>query len=443
MRDRIKPCLINKNMKNIRTVILLSLIVIGLSPRVTSAQNTNGNGEEVAGEKPADSLPLPGQPYENRPKFGKGQMPAFKGQTRIGAVVTKTPYKVDIITSKLNKPWGLAFIPDGRMLITEKRGSLRLVSQNGFVGNKIDGLPNKIFYGGDAGLLDIAIDPAFATNRNIYFTYVEEKGNGGTGLVVSSAKLSIDEEKLEQVKKIYQVNDSTGGGSAHYGSRLLFDKSGKLMVSISERMFVHTREKSQWLSSQMGKIIRINTDGTAATGNPKFSADSVNALPEIWAVGVRNPQGMAWNPLTGDLWEDEHGTQGGDEVNIIRPGNNYGWPLVAYGVEYTWKPIGNSITKKAGIEQPIYYWDPTVAPSGCTFYTGNAIPEWKNNMFIATLAGEHIIRLVIKNDKVVGEERLLLDHKQRMRNITMGPDGNLWVIFDTNSGKLIKISKKN
>jgi glucose/arabinose dehydrogenase len=420
-------------------------LALGLLAGPALAQNVNGNGQQVAGTRPPTEVPTPGQPWEQRAAYGKGQKPAVAGQTRTGAVFTKTPYTEKVVATGLKHPWALAFLPDGRMLVTEKPGTLRIVTQSGLVSDTIKGLPPRIAYQpeqSDAGLLDVAVDPQFATNRMFYFTYVERKHNGGTGLVVAAAKLASDEFHLENVHKIYQVRDSTSNGYAHYGSRLLFDKQGKLLVSISERMFEPTRLKTQQLSQQLGKIMRINTDGSPAAGNPHFNPDSTRALPELWAVGVRNPQGLAWNPATGDLWEDEHGTQGGDEVNLIRPGHNYGWPVIAYGVEYDWKPIEGGITQKKGLEQPVYYWDPTVAPSGCAFYTGSAVPEWRNNMFVSCLAGQHLARLVIKDNKVVGEERLLLDQHQRIRDVQMGPDGNLWVVTDADNGRLIRLGAK-
>ncbi len=417
-------------------------MLLGFISLSSYAQNRNGNGMQVAGRRPPDEVPVPGQPLEHRETFGKNQSPAFAGQTRIGAVITQTPYKIDVITNKLNKPWSLAFLPDGKILVTEKPGSMRIITASGKVSDTLAGVPKDIAFGGDAGLLDVVIDPQFKKNRKLYFTYVQRKQNRGTGLVVASAELSKKENQLNNVKLIYKVNDSTAGGMAHYGSRLLFDKEGKLLVSTSERMFEQTRLKTQWLSSALGKILRINTDGTPAKGNPIVEKDSLNALPEIWAIGFRNPQGMAWHPVTGDLWEDEHGTQGGDEVNLVKPGKNYGWPVIAYGSEYNWTPIEGNITQKAGLEQPVYYWDPTVAPSGCTFYTGTNIPEWENNLFIATLAGQHLIRLVIENNKVVGEERLLLDQHHRIRDVKMGIDGNLWVVTDDKNGRLIRLSAK-
>jgi glucose/arabinose dehydrogenase len=433
-------------MKNIlHQTAVVGLAALGLLASPAQAQNVNGNGQQVAGTRPPNEVLTPGQPWEQRAPYGKGQKPAVAGQTRVGAVRTTTPYEEKVVASGLKHPWSLAFMPDGRMLVTEKPGTLRIVTQGGLVSDTLKGLPPRIAYQpqeSDAGLLDVVVDPKFSTNRTFYMTYVERKHNGGTGVVVASARLADDEFHLENVKKIYQVRDSTGGGYAHYGSRLLFDKEGKLLVSFSERQYKYTRRKTQWVSSQLGKILRINTDGTPAAGNPRFAADSARALPELWALGFRNPQGMAWNPATGDLWEAEHGTQGGDEVNLVRPGHNYGWPVIAYGMEYNWEPIEGGITQKKGLEQPVYYWDPTVAPSGCAFYTGTAISEWKNNLFVACLAGQHLARLVIKDNKVVGEERLLLGQHQRIRHAVMGPDGNLWVVTDADNGRLIRLGSK-
>jgi aldose sugar dehydrogenase len=417
-------------------IILLALFMVNYS----MAQNRNGNGVVVAGTRPPDQKPIAGQTLEQRDTtYGTNQKPAFKGQTRAVAVITQTPYREQVVATGLFHPWSIAFLPDGRMLITEKRGSLKIVTQDGLVSDTIRGLPRNIVYGGDAGLLDVVIDPDFKNNRTIYFSFSERR-EIGSGLSVASATLSNDEFSLRNLKIIYRIsNDSRS--LAHYGSRLLFDKTGKLFVSTSERMDEETRVQAQWLSSSLGKILRINTNGTPAEGNPVFP-DSPNALKEIWAYGFRNPQGLCYNPATGDLWEDEHGTQGGDEVNIVKPGKNYGWPVIAYGAEYTGGPIEGNITQKADMEQPIYYWDPTIAPSGSTFYNGPVMPEWDGNLFIAALAGQHVVRLVIKNNRVIGEERLLLDQHQRMRDIVQGPDGALWVVTDAENGRLIRIGNR-
>ena len=423
-----------------KPLFLLFLMILSVFHSVILiAQIKTGNELTVAGVRPPEEKPVKGKPLEHRRPYGIDQAPAFRGQTRAQAVITRTLYHEAVMTSSLKHPWGIDFLPDGRMIITEKHGNLRIVTQGGVLRDSVRGMPSDILYGGDAGLLDIAIDPDFTKNRKIYLTYAQKRENG-SGLVVASAQLSKDDLYLENLEIIYSV-PNTSQSLANYGSRLLFDKEGKLFVSTGDRLVEDLRIQSQWLSSPLGKILRINRDGTPAEGNPVF-ADSINALPEIWAYGLRNPQGLAFNPETGELWEDEHGAQGGDEVNIIHPGRNYGWPVIAYGMEYTWEKIGEGLTSKDGMDQPVYYWDPAVAPSGCTFYSGKLMKEWKNNLLIAALAGQHLIRLVIENNKVIGEERLLLVQHQRIRDIVEGPDGALWIITDSDTGRLIRVTPR-
>jgi aldose sugar dehydrogenase len=285
-----------------------------------------------------------------------------------------------------------------------------------------------------------------------------------SGIVVAKARLADDESELQNVTTIFRVEPSVPQ-PAHYGSRLLFSKEGYLYVSLGERFFYPTRGEAQSLFSYMGKILRITTDGKPAPGNP-FEGDQDredHPLAEIWSYGHRNPQGLAVNPVTGELWESEHGPQGGDEINIIQPGKNYGWPVIAYGTNYdqskingslltedgfwpggkpTLKSNGGGLTVMNGMEQPAYYWDPTIAPSGMTFYSGKLIPEWKNNLFVAALAGKHLARIILEGNRVIGEERLLLDQHQRVRDVREGSDGALWVITDEADGRLIRIAPK-
>lgn len=417
-----------------RVLIYILIFIIG---ETIYSQNIPDDGLAIEGARPPELKIIEGTPLEHRVPSSLDQMPAFPSQTRANAVITETPFKEEVITSDLNHPWGMAFMPDGRIMISEKPGNLRIVTLTGNIRDKIKGLPDDIYYSGDGGLLDIVLDPDFLKNRKFYFTYVQKR-EGGSGLVVASAVLSKDDFSLEDLKIIYRI-DNTSQSVALYGSRLLFDKERKLLITTGERISNETRLQAQWLSSPLGKILRINTDGTPAQGNPVFP-DSVKALPEIWAYGVKNPEGITFNHQTGDLWEDEIGTFGGDEVNIIMPGKNYGWPVIAYGSEYDFQPIGDGITQKAGMEQPVYYWDPGIGPAGCTFYSGKLIKEWKNNLFVAALSGQHISRLIIRFNKIVGEERLLLSQHQRMRDIMEGPDGALWVLTDSEQGRLIRIS---
>lgn len=361
--------------------------------------------------------------------------PAFEGQTRISAVTTKTPYESKTLTTSLKRPWGITPLPDGRFLVTEKGGTIRMVSAAGSVGEAIHGVP-KVNSDGQGGLLGITIDPAFSKNRIVYWVFSEPLPEGNV-TAVAKGKLSSDEKSLENITVIYRATPAYKG-SLHYGGRILFAKDGSLFISTGERSDMATRPQAQDLNSGLGKIIRITTDGKPAQGNP-FAGNS-NARPEVYSYGHRNVQGIAFHPVTGDLWETEFGPRGGDEINRVEPGKNYGWPTITYGIEYRGDKIGDAIQQKPGLEQPVYYWDPVISPSGITFYNGQEIAEWKNNLFITALSGMHICRIVIENNKVVGEERLLSNEYQRFRDIVQGIDGALYAITD--QGKLYRIGKK-
>ncbi len=360
--------------------------------------------------------------------------PAFRGQTRIGGIKTKTPYTATVINSTLKNPWGIHVLPDGRFLVTEKGGTMRILKAGGEFDKQIAGLPAIVFKG-QGGLLDVTIDPAFRTNRMIYWGYAEQ-AEGGSLLAIAKGKLSADESKVENVEVIYRATPAYKG-TLQYGCRIVFDKAGNLFISTGERSGNDIRMKAQDLSAGIGKIIHITKAGKAVAGGP--FAGKANALPEVYAYGIRNPDGLAWNPATGELWEAEFGPRGGDEINIIKPGRNFGWPVVTYGIEYSGEKVGDGIQQKEGVTQPIYYWDPTISPGGITFYTGN-IAEWKNNLFVGGLSGQHIARLVIRANKVVGEERLLKDKNERWRALVTGKDGALYGLTD--SGKLYRIAKK-
>ncbi len=359
--------------------------------------------------------------------------PAFAGQTRIKAVKTSTPYQVEVLSKDLGKPWGIINLPDGRFLITDKRGYINVVSADGKQISKIEGFP-KVDAKGQGGMLDIALDPDFSSNRMIYFSFSEpyEKGNH---TAVGKGMLSADLKNISGVQVIFRATP-TYDGDKHYGSRLAFDKDGNLFVSTGERSDKETRIYAQRTDNYLGKILKITKDGKPAPGNPFIGKTGFK--PEIYAYGIRNPQGMAIDP-NGNLWDVEMGPKGGDEINLIKPGKNYGWGDVTYGIEYSGQKINNGTTKKAGTEQPVYYWDPVISPSGVAFYTGN-IAEWKGNLMIGCLSGEHINRIVMKDNKVVGEERLLEGENERFRDVLNGIDGNLYAVTD--SGKLYKISKK-
>lgn len=362
--------------------------------------------------------------------------PAFEGQTRVAGVRTTTPWEATVLTDSLKRPWGMTVLPDGRLLITEKEGKLRIVTTTGEIGDPIAGVP-AVDSEGQGGLLGIRVDPQFAENRMVYWVFSEKQGNKGNLTAVAKGRLSDDEKSLENVKVIYRAIPYYKG-RLHYGGRIIFDKDGNIFVSTGERSDLETRPKAQDLKTGLGKIVRIDRDGNAVKGNP-FEGRS-DALPEIYSYGHRNVQGLALHPVTGDLWETEFGPRGGDELNRIEAGKNYGWPIITYGLEYSGKKIGDSIQVKDGMEQPVYYWDPVLSPSGLTFYTGNRIPEWENSLFAGGLSSMHIARLVIENNKVVGEERLLEEEKQRFRDVIQGLDGALYAITD--GGRLYKIDKK-
>ncbi|MET4141245.1 PQQ-dependent sugar dehydrogenase [Pedobacter sp. UYP1] len=391
----------------------------------------NSSFAQAVKGKPAGSL-LP--PVETQPANSKYK-PAFTGQTRIAGVKTKTPFTVSLLNKTLEHPWGICLLPDGRFLISEKMGTMSIVTTAGKVVKKITGLP-AVVPDGQGGLLDVNIDPQFSTNKMVYWAY-SEQAQGGSLLAIAKGKLAADESKIENIEVIYRATP-VYKGSLQFGSRIVFDKNGNLFVSTGERSGADIRMQAQSLNASIGKIIHITKNGKAVPGGP--FAKTPNARPEIYAYGLRNPEGLAINPVTGELWESEFGPRGGDEINIIRPGKNYGWPVVTYGIEYSGEKVGAGIQQKAGTQQPVYYWDPVVSPAGIAFYNSNVIPEWKGNLFVSGLSSMHIARLVIKNNKVVGEERLLKSEGERFRAVAVGKDGALYAITD--SGRFYRVAKK-
>lgn len=381
-----------------------------------------------AGKSPADTT----KPVETK-KPNSNYKPAFAGQTRIGSVTTKTAYKVDKLAEKLGRPWAIIPLSDGRLLLTEKSGYLLLLKADGSLIKKITGLP-AVDDRAQGGLLDLALDPDFGKNKMIYWSFSEKTGNSNLTAV---AKGKLDETKgiVENVQVIFRATPLLKS-TLHFGSRLIFDKDGHLFVSTGERSEMEGRKQAQWLNSGLGKIFKITKEGKPAPGNPFIGKPDV--MPEIYAYGFRNPQSMDLHPVTGELWEAEFGPRGGDELNLIKPGKNYGWPVITYGIEYGGQAVGEGIQQKAGMEQPVYYWDPVLSPGGMAFYRGNTIPEWKNNLFIGGLSSAHICRLVIVNNKVVGEERLLTDKNERFRDVAYF-NGSLYTVTDM--GNLYRISK--
>jgi glucose/arabinose dehydrogenase len=372
-------------------------------------------------------------PVETK-KANSNFKPAFAGQTRIGGVRTNTPIKVELLAEKIGIPWAITPLPDGRLLITDKRGFMQIFDGNGNLVKKITDFP-EVDYIGQGGLLDVAIDPDFNRNNMIYWSYAE-KYNGGNLMAVAKGRLDETNATIKMPVVIFRATPALSSG-LHFGSRLVFDKDGYLFVSTGERSIQNGRPQAQQLESGLGKIFKMTKDGKPAPGNPFI--DQKDAMPQIYAYGIRNCQSLDIHPVTGQLWEAEFGPRGGDELNRIQPGKNYGWPVITYGIEYNGKKIGDAIQQKEGMEQPVYYWDPVLSPSGMTFYKGKAIPEWENNLFIGGLSSQHIARLVIENNQVIGEERLLSDTGERFRDIAYNRD-MLYAVTD--GGKLYRISKR-
>ncbi len=410
----------------LKVVGLASIVLMACS---NASNNVPSDNEDAGPIGSTDTLP----PVETNAPNAKYE-PAFKGQTRIGGVKTTTPIQFSMVTTQLSKPWGIQQLPDGRFIMTEKGGNIKIVSADGAISDAIKNVP-AVDSRGQGGLLGITLDPSFEQNRMVYWVFSEKQSSGNL-TAVAKGKLSADEKSFENVQVIYRAIPAYEG-TLHYGGRVIFDKQGYLLVTTGERSDLETRPLAQDKKAALGKILRITTDGKPAPGNP-FANDNT-ALPEIYSYGHRNVQGIAYNPATGSLFNGEFGPRGGDELNKVEPGKNYGWPLITYGIEYSGAIVQPGKTQQSGLEQPVYYWDPVISPSGMCFYTGDLVPEWKNNLFIASLNTPHIARLVLENDKVVGEERLLVEEKQRFRDIITGKDGYLYAITDF--GRLYKIGK--
>jgi glucose/arabinose dehydrogenase len=413
---------------------ILSLVACA-SP---GAQTPNGSSSTSAtsGAGAASCTPL-----ETRAPNAKGQEPAFAGQTRICAVTSNVAFDVVVLANGLEHPWSVEPLPDGQFLVTERPGRLRLVSASGQIGEPIDGIP-AVATGGQGGLLDVALSPTFANDRTIFWSFSEPR-EGGNGTAIARGVLSPDRRRVSDVRVIFHV-EPTYNGRQHYGSRIAFGSDGMLYASFGERSDTPMRRYAQDLGSHLGKSIRIRPDGSVPQDNP-FVGRS-DAKPEIWTLGHRNPQGLAFDSQ-GRLWQVEHGTRGGDELNLLQKGKNYGWPLQAYGIEYSGKqpissPLGESATSVAGMEQPVYFWDPVIAPSGLQFYTGSAFPAWRGSAFIGGLGGKRLVRLVLDGTRVTGEEHLLVDRGKRVRDVRQGPDGLLYLVTDEQDGELLKLVPK-
>lgn len=375
----------------------------------------------------------------SRPPNGVGQKPAFPGQTRAPERKANVAFEVVTVASGLRNPWGLAFLPDGRLLVTERPGRLRVVARDGTLSPPVEGIP-AVDPRQQGGLLGVELDPNYASNKLIYLSYTEPLADRINHTAVLRGRF-VDgpTPKLENIQVIFRQAPSLAS-SLHFGGRLVFARDGKLFITLGDRSITEGRMQSQRMDGLLGKIVRLNPDGTIPKDNPFVGREGVR--PEIWSIGHRNIQSAVLHPVTGELWEVEHGTRGGDELNIARKGKDYGWPTIAYGIEYRGGQITGGITAKEGMEQPIYYWDPVIAPSGMTFYTANLFPAWKDSLFIGGLGSNALVRLTMDGEKVIGEERLLTDlqpAKERFRDVRQGPDGALYLLTDHTEGRILKL----
>ena len=344
--------------------------------------------------------------------------------------VGKTALKIEVVAENLDRPWAVVQLPDGRFLVSERVGRLRYVLRDGSLSAPLTGAP-EVYRDGQGGLLDIILHPDFTNNRTIFFSYAEADGDKA-GTAVARAVLT--DLGLKDVSVIFRQQPKVKGKN-HFGSRLVVAPDGNLFIGLGERF--DYRDQAQKLDNHLGKIVRITTEGAAPKDNPFF--DTPDALPEIWSYGHRNIQGAAVHPETGKLWIHEHGPKGGDEINIPEGGKNYGWPEASYGIHYWMAPIEDDHAGR-GFEEPIHHWTPSIAPSGMEFYTGSAFPEWKGSLFVGALAKKHVARLVIQNNQVAHEEKLLIDKGWRIRDVMQGADGALYVLTDGEKGRLLKLS---
>ncbi len=340
---------------------------------------------------------------------------------------------VDTVARGLEHPWALAFLPDGRMLVTERPGRMRLVGQDGALSQPLAGIP-EVFADGQAGLLDVKLAPQFRDNHLVYWSYAEPGPDGTAGTAVARGRLS--DQRLEQVEIIYRQQPKVKGDK-HFGSRLIFAPDGTLFITQGDRF--QYRDHAQDLSSDLGKIVRIKPDGSVPADNPFVKRDGVR--PEIWSYGHRNVQAAAIHPDTGQVWTVEHGARGGDELNHPEAGKNYGWPVITYGIDYSGMPIGEGAVKE-GMEQPVYYWDPVIAPSGMAFYTGDRFRGWTGSILVGSLKPGLLVRLTLKDGAVANEERYLGELGERIRDVRQGPDGLLYLLTDAKDGRILRVSPK-
>jgi aldose sugar dehydrogenase len=409
---------------------LFPATLAGQTPPSTTAPNGN-----------AARLPRPaaveGRPIETRPPEKKDNTPAFPEQTRAPFHAT-APFTVTTLVDNMHAPWSLAFLPEGNILVTERLpGTMRILDTKGVLSEPLAGVSVVASAAAkDIGLLDVVLDPAFASNHRIFFTFFDFVDGTDSNTNVARARLDEAKGRLTDVTVIFRAQPAMPskrlGGKT--GGRIAIGRDGNLFVTTGDRSDSPPWDVAQRLDTDLGKIIHITPDGAPAPDNPFIGTPGV--LPEIWAYGIRNAEGLAFDPRTGRLWETEHGPRGGDELNIIEKGKNYGWPVIVHGIDYPGTAIGEGITHKQGMEEPVYYWDPVIAPSGLAFYTGNLFPQWTNSVFVGGLGGMMLDRLTVVNDRVVAEEPLLTDLRARIRDVRVGPDGAVYVLTDSGTASM-------
>jgi len=416
------------------------LLCLGLATSVFLAQNTR-----TIPRPPVQAAAVPGAPAstESAAPDGYAPIPEWLGQTRASRAAKTAAFKMETVAEGLTGGFCFSFLPDGRIIVGERPGRIRIVEKSGRVSDPLDGLPT--IWARGQGLFDVRPDKDFAANRTVYLSYTvlpdgttEANAPRLPGVqMVARAQLSSDSKRIENVKVLLNA-EGTGGRVIQAGDGTLFVTS-----TIPAGLGITSSDwpQPQQLDSNMGKVMRINSDGSIPKDNPFVG--KAGAHPEIYALGFRDIQGVAIHPRTGKLWTSEHGVRGGDEINAVEKGKNYGFPVIGYGREYSGKPINNDKTAEPGMEQPVYFWTPDIAPSGISFYNSRLFPAWQGNLFVSALAGKYLVRLELNNERVTGEERLLVELNTRIRDVHEGPDGALYVMTDGNGGKILRLTPKN